>query len=140
MSVLTLLADALLVAVLLWLIRHGALGHARERWLPRAKAHQHGSPHAVRVRLDDVDRVVVAHRPTARRWDDVRPGREVLVLEAAGEVLRLHRAADGAIVLEAERDVAVVGERSIDTIGEWQGGAPEWVAAPQRGGLRGDDA
>lgn len=138
MSILTLLTDALLAAVLVWLLRGGALGHARDLWWRRTAADPHSGEPAVRVHLENVDRIVVVHRSTARRWDDVRPGREVIVLDAGEDALRVCRAPDGSIVLEAERDVAIVGESTIASIAQWRGGAPDWAAAPLGRSARAD--
>ncbi|MBK7978394.1 MAG: hypothetical protein IPK07_35880 [Deltaproteobacteria bacterium] len=132
MSVLTLLTDGLLLAVLVWLVRRGALAHARARWFSRAKHMERAAgSDALRVTVDDVDALVVAHRPSGMRWADVRPCGEPLALCAGGEVVRIHRTPDGSVSLEAEGDIAVVSERSLGAIGAWTEAAPHWVVAPR---------
>ncbi len=129
MSVLTVLTDALLVAVLVWLLRNGALRHARDRW-GRGEARPASDPRALRVILGEVDRVVVVHRATARRWDDLRPTRAVMILEAGGDALSVHRGDDGAVVLEGPSGVAVVAASSIESSADWGESAPRWIATP----------
>lgn len=129
MSVLTLLTDALLVAVLVWLLRNGGLRQARDRW-ERGRAASAREGRAVRLSLEDAERIVVIHRVTARRWDDLRPTSAVVVLEAGGDALSVRRGGDGSIVLEGTHSVAVVDAHSIDSTAAWGDAAPRWIAAP----------
>lgn len=129
MSVLTLLTDALLVVVLVWLLRNGALRQARDR-CGRGRAARAGEPLALRLSLEDAERIVVIHRATARRWDDLRPTRAGVVLEAGGDALSVRRGEDGAIVLEGTASVAVVEARSLESTADWGDTAPRWIAAP----------
>lgn len=129
MSVLTVVTDLLLAGVAVWLIRAGALAHARDLWGRARVMGRTERPTVLSLRLVESESLTAIHRPTARRWDGLRPSATPIVLGEAGDELRIERAGDGSVVVAPERGVAVVTSAPGGTLGEWRDRAPQWIVA-----------